>query len=140
MGDQTPSVEMQVFAEMVRLVHLVSQAGAVELRRHNLTPAQYQLMLSLRRRPNPLQQELGETLGVTKGNVSQMVSRLEERGLVLRVPRGAANELRLTEEGRSLVDRLVPDQREFLKRQFGALDQQQLSELAAMLAHVTRRL
>ncbi len=134
------SPEMRVFAEMVRLVHLVSQAGAVELRRHELTPPQYQLMLRLRGGSDPLQQELSEQLGVTKGNVSQMVSRLESRGLVIRVPRGAANELRLTEEGRVLVDRLIPDQRAFMKQQFRSLSGDELSELAATLAKVTRSL
>lgn len=135
----TPS-EMQVFSEMVRLVHLVSQGGAVELRRHGLTPAQYQLMLGLRGQSNPLQQELSERLGVTKGNVSQMVSRLEARGLVVRLPRGASNELRLTDEGRTLVHRLIPDQQEFLKAQFSSLTPDELSDLATMLAKVTRSL
>lgn len=129
---------MQVFSTLVRLVHIVSQGGAAELRQHGLTPAQYQLMLGLRGHPNPLQHELSERLGVTKGNVSQMVSRLEARELVIRVPRGAANELQLTDDGRALVDRLVPAQREFLKDQFSALTPDELSDLAAMLDKVTR--
>lgn len=137
MALRATSSEMQVFSEMVRLVHIVSQGGAVELRRHGLTPAQYQLMLGLRGQSNPLQQELSERLGVTKGNVSQMVSRLEARGLVVRVPRGAANELQLTDEGRTLVDRLIPDQRKFLRAQFSALTSAELSDLATMLAKVT---
>lgn len=136
----TPSTSAaQVFSDLVRLVHVISQAGAVELRRHGLTPAQYQLMLGLRG-SHPLQQELSERLGVTKGNVSQMVSRLEQRGLVVRVPRGAANELRLTDEGRALVDRLVPDQQEFLRSSFGALSAEELSGLAATLTKVMRSL
>jgi DNA-binding MarR family transcriptional regulator len=134
------STEMGIFGDMVRLVHVVSQAGAAELRRHGLTPAQYQLMLGLRGTTNPLQQELSEQLGVTKGNVSQMVSRLESRGLVVRVPRGAGNELQLTEAGHHLIDRLLPDQRAFMQQQFGTLSRDELSDLAAILAKLTHSL
>ena len=129
---------MKVFALMVRLVHAISQAGAGELREHDLTPAQYQLMISLRRHENPLQHELGERLGVSKGNVSQMVSRLEARGLVARVPRGAGNELRLTDEGRELVDRLLPDQQAFFRERFSSLDDSHLAQLDALLKQLAR--
>jgi DNA-binding MarR family transcriptional regulator len=95
-------------------------------------------MVSLRRHQNPLQHELGERLGVTKGNVSQMVSRLESRGFVARVPRGAGNELRLTDEGRDLVDRLLPDQQAFFRERFGSLGDSELAQLDALLERLMR--
>jgi DNA-binding MarR family transcriptional regulator len=116
----------------------MSQAGAAELRTHGLTPAQYQLMVALRRRENPLQHELGERLGVTKGNVSQMVSRLEEQGWVARVPRGAANEVQLTAGGRALVDRLLPAQQAFFREQFRPLGDIELAQLDTLLERLAR--
>ncbi len=72
-----------MFGDLLRVVHGISQDGARELRRHGLTPAQYRLLLAVGATPGCRQHELGDLLGVTKGNVSMLVSRLERDGLVV---------------------------------------------------------
>ena len=123
----------EVFGHMVRLVRRISQAGAAELQRHELSPAQFQLLALLHREPGMAQHELAEAFGVTKGNVSQLVKKLELSGLVRRVRVQSTDELALTPAGTALVERLIPDQARFLAEQLSALDSVQLAQLRDLL-------
>ena len=125
-----------MFAGLVRAVHAISLAGAQELRAHGLTPAQYQVLTLVHGRPGLLQRELTEVLGVTKGNVSQLVTRLEDAGLIDRVAEGAANRVTLTAKGRALVSELVPAHRRFLAERFAVLGADELAVLADFTARL----
>ena len=128
----------QVFGHLVRAVHAVSQAGARALREHGLTPAQYQVLRHVSARADVQQRELGDLLGVTKGNVSMLVSRLEGDGLLARTPAGAAYCLRLTEPGTALLARIRPEHAAFLVERFAGLDDAELAELDRLLAALDR--
>ena len=134
--DGTQTTAAEVYAGLVRVVRLVSTAGAQELREHGLTPAQYQVLVLLQRRPQATQRELMDALGVTKGNVSQLLTRMEQSGLVRRTPDGSANRLALTEGGDALVGELRPAHGRFLSRSLGALDVDELSTLAALVSRL----
>ncbi|MFI7211806.1 MarR family winged helix-turn-helix transcriptional regulator [Micromonospora maritima] len=138
MSETTSAAE--TFAGLVRVVHQISLAGAQELRAHGLTPAQYQVLVLLHRRPRATQRELTEVLGVTKGNVSQLLSRLAEAGLLDRTPEGAANRVGLTDRGRRLVRELIPAHQEFLNQSFSALDDEELGTLARLVTKLEARL
>src|SRR3954471_9249065 len=56
------------------------------------------------------QQELADALLVTKGNISQLLTKLEQVGLITRRQAGRTNCLSLTEQGQILFDRVVPQQ------------------------------
>ncbi len=128
----------QVFGHLVRVVHAVSQDGARALRAHGLTPAQYQVLRHVAAHADVQQRELGELLGVTKGNVSMLVSRLEDDGLLARVPAGAAYRLRLTGAGSALLARIRPEHAAFLVECFAGLDDAELAELDRLLAALDR--
>ncbi|MEU1837265.1 MarR family winged helix-turn-helix transcriptional regulator [Micromonospora chersina] len=136
---ETPTAA-ETFAGLVRVVHLISLAGAQELRTHGLTPAQYQVLVLLHRRPRATQRELTDALGVTKGNVSQLLSRLAEARLLDRTPEGAANRIGLTDRGRQLIRELIPAHQEFLTRSFSALNDEELGTLARLVAKLESRL
>ena len=123
----------EVFGLMARLVHRTSQDARVELDREQLNPALFQLLLAVGQRPGSLQRELSDRFGVSVGNVSMLLAKLEERGFVRRDPRGAANEVHLTDAGRELVDRLRPQQDAFMLARFTALTDAELDQLAALL-------
>jgi DNA-binding MarR family transcriptional regulator len=121
---------------LVRVVHLISLAGAQELRAHGLTPAQYQVLVLVHRNPRVVQRELTEVLGVTKANISQLVTRLQDAGLLDRTPEGAANRIALTDQGRALVRQLMPAHRQFLARSFAALEPDELTVLARLVSRI----
>lgn len=127
-----------VFGHLVRVVHGISQDGARALRVHGLTPAQYQVLRHVDARADVQQRELGELLGVTKGNVSMLVSRLEDDGLLTRTPDGAAYCLRLTEAGGALLARIRPEHAAFLVDRFADLDDDRLDQLDRLLDALDR--
>lgn len=126
----------RVFGLLARIVHRTAQDAAAELRRHDLTPAQFQLLRAVRDRPGSLQRELSEHFHVTGGNVSMLVAKLETAGLLRREASGAAFRVSLTDAGAALVGRLEPEQDAFLVRRFAGLSGEDLSRLGRLLDEV----
>jgi DNA-binding MarR family transcriptional regulator len=124
---------MRLYGDLVRVVHEINQAGARELRTLGFTPAQYQLLVLVDASPESSQRQIAERLGVTTGNVSMLVTRLEQAGLVVRIPDGAAYGLRLTHAGRDALDRIRPLHAEFLVHCFSRLDDDQLATLERLV-------
>jgi len=83
--------------------------------------------------------ELAEKLLVTGGNVTYVMDRLEEQGLVYRQRSDLDRrvvEARLTDEGRALIERIFPDHARFLGRMvehLGPVEQRELRELLKRL-------
>lgn len=127
---------MRVFGALTRAVHVIAQDGARELRGHGLTPAQYQVLVMVDAMPGRRQHELGAALDVTKGNISMLVTRLEDAGLLTRVPEGAAFALHVTAAGAETVARLRPEHSRFMAERFAVLGDDEL----ATLEHLVTRL
>jgi len=85
--------EQEAVGLMLLTAHRMMQSAATRLRTEGLTPAKYQLLLRLRANPGLFQGELALRLGVTKGNVSMLVTQLERAGLLIRTPDGGARTL-----------------------------------------------
>ena len=118
---------------MLLTAHRMTQSAGSRLRDADLTPAKYQLLLRLRSESGLTQGELAARLGVTKGNVSMLVTQLQHAGLVDRIPDGAANQVALTARGLTVVDRLMPDEERWTSEQFAALTTDELDELVRLL-------
>lgn len=93
---------------LVRAHQKVDRALAEHLRRYGLSPAQLDVLVQVGGRPGLTQQELAERLLVTKGNVCQILGRMEEQGLLTRRPDGRANRVGLTPAGARLRAEVVP--------------------------------
>ena len=114
-------VSAALFGALAKIVHRTAQDAAAILRDEGLNPAQFQLLRAVRASPGVTQAELGQDRGVTPGGISQLVTKLELLGLIRREPDGASNQLWLTDNGRVLVERLIPDQDTFFVRRFAGL-------------------
>ncbi|MEP6631808.1 MAG: MarR family transcriptional regulator [Lapillicoccus sp.] len=125
---------------LAQIVHRTAQDAAGVLRAEQLNPAQFQLLRAVGREPGASQQTFGDRFGVTRGNVSMLVTKLVDAGLLVREPRGATNGLRLTPRGESLVRRLEPEQSRFLAERFAALDTRELATLHRLAKTVFERL
>jgi DNA-binding MarR family transcriptional regulator len=115
---------VRVWFRFVRLHRRVSTAIAAELRAVGLSIPQFDVLSTLTEREASTQQELAERLYVTKGNVSGLVDRLVEAGLVERraVPDDRrSHALHLSERGRSLAERGLAAQRAYVARTLGRL-------------------
>ena len=105
-----------------------------------LNLAQFDVLAQVGSAEGLTQQELADSLLVTKGNVCQILDRMESSGLVARRPEGRANRLFLTDEGRSLYERVVPAHEALIDERFSVLsreEQEKLLELLRKLDHAT---
>lgn len=129
---------------LARVHQKVNHATAEFMREYGLSMAQFDVLAQISSTEGCTQQELADRLFVTKGNVSQLLERLEQRGLICRTPHGRAYALSLSEQGKALTAKVVPAQEEYIARLFGGLsyeEQSQLRHLLHRLDHeITREL
>ena len=126
---------------MMRLYHRLSRTSAEHLRAWSLTPAQFDVLAHVGAAEGVTQQELADALLVTKGNICQLLDRMEGAGLIARCQEGRANRLHLTPAGRALYAEAVPAHEALIAAQFAALssaEQGQLLGLLRRLDHAAR--
>jgi DNA-binding MarR family transcriptional regulator len=109
---------------------------ATRLRPLGLTVAQFDALANLYLEDAASQQELAERLLVTKGNVTGLVNRLGERGLVARRAHPVdrrTNCISLTAAGRRLARRGLEVQRALIEHMMGALSRSDQESLRSLL-------
>ena len=127
---------MRVWFRFVRLHRRASNAIAAELKGLGLSIPQFDLLSTLTEREGLSQQELAERLYVTKGNVSGLLDRMVEAGLVERraIPDDRrSNALHLTPKGRSLAEQGIAAQKAYVARTLGTLDPRDLADLERLV-------
>lgn len=118
---------------LARVFQKVDRSTATFLRQWDLSVAQFDILAQLAAGEGMTQQELADRLLVTKGNISQLLARMEARGLLHRHPHGRALCLSLTPAGRELAARVVPVQEERVASRFAALSPDEQRQLLALL-------
>ena len=108
------SVALALFRETLRRFLRTTDAGA---RAAGVTPAQHQLLLAIRGRPDrdwATATELAEILGVRHHSVVGLIDRCAKRRLVRRAPSRADRrvvEVRITAAGLRVLDRVAAGNR-----------------------------
>jgi DNA-binding MarR family transcriptional regulator len=130
---------MGVLGRVMRLAHELDQPVQRVFRRFGLSRGEFDVLASLRRAGDPYRLapgELGASMMVTSGAVTKRVDRLELAGLVSREPdpedrRGVL--VKLTAEGRRLVDEAVEEHLANEERLLAGLSRGERQELARLL-------
>jgi DNA-binding MarR family transcriptional regulator len=131
-----PSV--MAWMRLARVFQTIDRASEVHLRPWNLNVAQFDVLARVGAAKGITQQELADKLLVTKGNISQLLDRLERRGLLKRCQEGRTNTLSLREEGQQLYGQVVPAQEEMVAQHFSALTSQEVNQLLYLLRKLDR--
>lgn len=118
---QGAKAALGAWLRLVRVFQKIERASAEQFAAFGLTAAQFDILAQLGRAEGISQQELADRLLVTKGNISQLIGKMEERGLIFRCHEGRANALYLTEVGKRLREETVPAQEAYIVTQFHAL-------------------
>lgn len=135
-------VPVVAWVRLARVYHKVDRATAEHLRAFDLSVAQFDALAQIGAAEGLTQKELAEALLVTKGNVCQIVDRMEARGFVERRPArtGRGNHLYLTEEGRRLNQIAVPAQEDLIAGRFSALTAAESQQLLTLLRKLDQSL
>jgi DNA-binding MarR family transcriptional regulator len=102
-------------------------------RSQELNTAQFDVLAKVGAASGMTQQELADALLVTKGNISQLLARMEHDGLIARRQEGRTNCLSLTERGREIYRRVVPRQEALIADLLSPLSPDEQHELLRLL-------
>lgn len=131
--------------QVVRCYQKASRRLSERLAPLELTNAQLDVLANLLAGPEHglTQEQLGQRLLVTKGNVSGLLDRLGERGLITRRPNpedGRSKLVQLTPTGFALAEQAVQVQRNFIAGLMQPLTAADLEHLSRVLDQVEERL
>ncbi len=139
-GDSSP--RYQALLQLLRSADTVWNASRVFFERWELGPSQFNVLNLLHLNCDGLSQtELSRQLIMHRSNVTGLVDRLEERGLVRRREVAAdrrAYRVVLTPVGERLLEDILPRYYEAAERAWGGLPVRRVSELLRDLEAVAR--
>jgi DNA-binding MarR family transcriptional regulator len=132
------SLEEEAFLGLQRTASLLLQSLGRELKGHDLTPAQYNTLRILRGAgPDALTcGEIGERLVSPGPDVTRLLDRLEQRGLITRLRDAEDRRVvraRITEKGLDLLATLDEPVGRMLARLLGSLGQERLRTFVTLL-------
>ena len=135
----THPVVIPVLRELVRCYQAFERVSNAHIRLTGLTPPQFDIVATLGNTPGLTFKELGQRTLITKGTLTGVVDRLEERGLVRRVASdcdGRSTLVRLTPAGEALFERTFVPHLAFLAPAFEALPECGRRELEKRLGQL----
>ncbi|GLI84995.1 MarR family transcriptional regulator [Rossellomorea marisflavi] len=110
------------------------------LKKWGLTSAQFDCLTQVGVHGKLTQKELGEKLFVTKGNITQLITKMEKLGYVQREQQWKTKTITLTASGRELYDEVVPQQEQVQASQFLGLDREEQHQLLGLLKKVQKNM
>ena len=125
---------------LMRVYHKVDRASAEHLKGWGLSVAQFDVLARVGAEEGIKQQEVADSLLVTKGNVCQLLDKMEGRGLISRHREGRINRLFLTAEGRRLYGEAVPAQEAMVSERLSVLSATEQAQLHELLRKLDRAL
>ena len=141
--EQTGTRDSRVITWMrlARVYTLVDRETVNLLRRFDLSVAQFDVIAQVGAGEGRTQQELADALLVTKGNITQLLDRLETRGLIeRRVEAGRrGKQIFLAEAGWALNREAIPAQEALIATLVGRLpvkDQDELNQILRRFQHL----
>jgi DNA-binding MarR family transcriptional regulator len=140
LSTRTPG--LVAWLRLARVFQKVQRKETSQLRCWRLSPAQFDVLAHVGAAEGMTQQRLADALLVTKGNVCQLLDKMEATGLLERRPDGRVNRLFLTEQGRRVHDDVVPAHDALLATKFTSLsggEQRELLRLLRQLDHALQR-
>ncbi|HEY7019770.1 MAG TPA: MarR family transcriptional regulator [Ktedonobacterales bacterium] len=136
-----PQSPVTLWVRFARVFHRMDRRLVAQLRARDLSLAQFDVLAQVSASEGLTQQELADRLLVTKGNVCQLLDRMEDADLLTRRQDGRANRVYLTASGARLVQEVLPEHEALISSLLSALtpdEQRQLRVLLRTLDHNLR--
>ena len=136
---KTPTTFPTVLRELLRTHQAFLSYAASHVHKLDLTLPQFDVIITLGNTSGMPYKKLGEETLITKGTLTGVINRLEDKGLV---QRGASETdkrsqiIRLTEAGKSLFERTFPEHLQFINQLFNNYSPEDISTLEAVLVRL----
>ena len=125
---------------LVRVFQRVDRVSTEALRCHGISSAQLDVLARVGSSEGISQQRLADALLVTKGNICQLLDKMQAAELLERRPEGRINRLFLTEKGRQIYDEVVPAHDQLIVGVLGTLDSEEQHTLLRLLRRLDHSL
>lgn len=131
---------LRVWLGLLRSTRHVEAVLRSRLRdQYGMTLSQFDVMAALHRSGGMIMTEVSAALMVSNGNVTGIVDRLVEDGLVIRSMRGGdrrTSSVRLTAKGKRRFERVARKHEEWIDELLGGLDRKEMATLIPALARI----
>ncbi len=133
---------MGVLRALAEAYHAFSGYSASHVRQMNLTPAQFDIIVTLGNTPGMAFNQLARKTLITKGTLTGIIDRLEAKGLVRReVPAGDRRSFRavLPEAGEALFSEVFPAHIAYIRQAFTGAKPEELELMSHLLRQLQKR-
>ena len=140
--EKNPDQIILVLRALAEAYHAFSGFSARHVRQMNLTPAQFDIIVTLGNTPGMPFNQLAKKTLITKGTLTGIIDRLEAKGLVRReVPAGDRRSFRavLTTAGEALFSDVFPAHAAYLRRAFAGAKPGELEQVTRLLRQLQSR-
>ncbi|RYL93338.1 MarR family transcriptional regulator [Sporolactobacillus sp. THM19-2] len=127
---------LELWMTLSQIYHIQANAYGRFLQKWGISLPQYELLVQIERKQRLSQKELAAQLSVSKGNITQLLGRLEKLGYVTREKEWKTKYVSLTEKGHALYASIIPEQRVFLASQFHTLSRKDQKALIKLLKNI----
>jgi DNA-binding MarR family transcriptional regulator len=135
----SPTTFPTVLRELLRTHQAFLSYAASHVHKLDLTLPQFDVIITLGNTPGMPYKKLGEETLITKGTLTGVISRLEDKGLVQRVASetdGRSQIIRLTEAGNALFERTFPEHLLFINQLFNTYSPEDIADLETALVRL----
>ncbi|MNO60980.1 putative HTH-type transcriptional regulator [compost metagenome] len=127
-----------IWFRISRIFNQSLRASNQHLKQWDLSAAQFDVLVQIGAHKRLTQQELAAKLFVTKGNITQLLVKMEELGLIKREQEWKKKWLSLTDQGWELYNDVVPKQEAFQASHFAGLDREEKQQLLGLLRKIQK--
>ena len=136
---KTPTTFPTVLRELLRTHQAFLSYAASHVHKLDLTLPQFDVIITLGNTSGMPYKKLGEETLITKGTLTGVINRLEDKGLVQRGASetdGRSQIIRLTEAGNDLFERTFPEHLHFINQLFNNYSPEDITTLEAVLVRL----
>lgn len=130
---------LSLLRELASCYQAFEHMSSNNIRQLGLTPPQFDIIATLGNTNGMSCKELGQRTLITKGTLTGVLDRLEQKLLLTRTPDandGRAYIIVLTVKGQKLFERIFPTHIDFLRPAFAKFSNRELNNLASSLAQL----
>ena len=131
-------LDLMLWFRLSRIYNQSIRLSNQHLKKWGLTAAQFDVLVQIGMNHKISQQELGEKLFVTKGNITQLLQKMERMELIHREQDWKTKYISLTEQEKELYQEVVPAQEAFQASQFKNLTIEEKKQLQHLLKKLTQ--
>lgn len=129
-------LNLLIWFRLARVYTNLIKESNQHLKKWELSAAQFDVLVQIGTAKRITQVELAQKLFVTKGNITQLLSKMENLGLVEREQEWRTKYVKLTARGESLFNEVTPLQEQFQAGQFSSLNNDEKKQLLHLLRKI----